>query len=97
MNCKQCQRLLLQSDEPHLPPAAVAAHLADCAACRDRLRLLGLIEANPSLFSAYDDEHRFAKLRRFPYSLVYQAQPAGIYVIAVAHSGRAAGYWEGRV
>jgi hypothetical protein len=59
-------------------------------------RLLGLIEANPDSFPAYDDEHRFAVPRRFPYSLVYQVQPDRVVAVAVAHSGRAAGYWGGR-
>ena len=59
--------------------------------------MLGLIGANPDLFPQYDDEHRFAVLKRFPYSVVYRVQPAGIYVIAVAHSSRSPGYWQGRM
>jgi plasmid stabilization system protein ParE len=59
-------------------------------------RILGLIAANPDSFPAYDDEHRFAVLRRFPYSVVYQVQPDRAYVVAVAHSSRDAGYWSGR-
>ena len=59
-------------------------------------RILGLIRANPDMFPAYDDEHRFAVLRRYPYSVVYQVQPGHVYVIAVAHSSRSAGYWQGR-
>ena len=58
--------------------------------------VLGLIGANPDLCPKYDDEHRFAVLKRFPYSVVYQVQPTGIIVIAVAHSSRAPGYWQGR-
>jgi plasmid stabilization system protein ParE len=30
--------------------------------------VLELIRANPGMFPKYDDEHRFAMLRRFPYS-----------------------------
>lgn len=59
-------------------------------------RILGLIEANPDSFPAYDDEHRFAVLWRLPYSVVYQVQPDRVYVVAVAHSSRDAGYWSGR-
>jgi plasmid stabilization system protein ParE len=59
-------------------------------------RLLGVIGTTPELFPSYDDEHRFAVLRRFPYSLVYQVQPGRVYVIAVAHSARAPGYWQDR-
>jgi plasmid stabilization system protein ParE len=58
--------------------------------------LLGLIGSNPELFPNYDDEHRFAVLKRFPYSLVYQVQPGQVWVIAVPHSSRSPGYWRGR-
>lgn len=59
-------------------------------------RVLGFISTNPDLFPKYDDEHRFAVLRRFSYSIVYQVQPGQIHVIAIAHSSRATGYWQGR-
>jgi plasmid stabilization system protein ParE len=59
-------------------------------------RVLGLVAANPGMFPLYDDEHRFAMLRRFPYSIVYQGQPDQIFVVAVAHSSRSPGYWQGR-
>jgi plasmid stabilization system protein ParE len=59
-------------------------------------RVLRLIESSPQMFPEYDSEHRFAVLRRFPYSIVYQAQPGRNLVIAVAHSSRASGYWHGR-
>lgn len=58
--------------------------------------VLGLIEFSPELFPSYDDDHRFAVLRRFPYSVVYQIQPGQVHVVAVAHSSRSAGYWQGR-
>ncbi len=59
-------------------------------------RVLGLIGTSPDVFPSYDDEHRFAVLRRFPYSVVYQVQPGHVYVVAVAHSSRSPGYWAGR-
>ena len=59
-------------------------------------RVLEQIGANPEAFPQYDDEQRYALLRRFPYSIVYQVQPSGIYVIALAHGRRVSGYWEGR-
>jgi plasmid stabilization system protein ParE len=59
-------------------------------------RILGLIDASPEMFANYDDEHRFAVLRRFPYSVVYQTQSGQVYVVAVAHSSRSPGYWQGR-
>jgi toxin ParE1/3/4 len=59
-------------------------------------RILDSIAASPEMFPSYDDDHRFAMLRRFPYSVVYQIQSGQIYVVAVAHSSRSAGYWQGR-
>jgi plasmid stabilization system protein ParE len=59
-------------------------------------RVLSLIGSSPDMFPSYDADHRFAVLKRYPYSVVYQVQSAQVFVIAVAHSGRAAGYWQGR-
>jgi toxin ParE1/3/4 len=59
-------------------------------------RLLGLVQLNPESFPAYDDEHRFAVLRRFPYTLVYQVHPDRTFVVAVAQAGQRPGYWRGR-
>jgi plasmid stabilization system protein ParE len=59
-------------------------------------RVLGLINDFPEMYPKYDDEHRFVVLRRYPYSLVYQLQPGQVYVVAVAHSSRSPGYWQGR-
>lgn len=59
-------------------------------------RLLNLIQINPNSYPAYNDEHRFAILRRFPFTLIFQAQHAHIFIIAVAHAGRRPGYWQGR-
>ncbi len=60
-------------------------------------RVLTLVASNPGLFPRYDDEHRFAMLRRFPYSVVYRVLADGLHVMAVAHSRRKPGYWHGRV
>jgi plasmid stabilization system protein ParE len=59
-------------------------------------RVLKLIAASPGSFPRYDDDHQFAILKRFPFSLVYQPQPAHVFIVAVAHSSRSAGYWRGR-
>src|SRR5207237_639736 len=59
-------------------------------------RVLGLIKDSPESYPRYDDDHRFAILRRYPYSLVYQARPGQVFIVAVAHSSRSAGYWRGR-
>lgn len=59
-------------------------------------RVVVLIAAAPAMFPPYDGVHRFAMLRRFPYSLVYRVAPDGVDVIAVAHSRRRPGYWRRR-
>ena len=73
--------------------AALAWYQARSHQAADRFEaeaehVLDLVAANPAMFPRYDDEHRFAMLRRFPYSVVYQALPDGVYVIAVAHTRR---------
>lgn len=60
-------------------------------------RLLGLVQVHPESFPAYDDDHRFAVLRRFAYLLVYQVQTDRICVVAVAQAGQRPSYWRGRV
>jgi toxin ParE1/3/4 len=59
-------------------------------------RVLGLIGTSPEMFPSYDDEHRFAFLKRLPYSLVYRIEPGRVYMIAVPRSSRSTGYWQGR-
>ena len=56
-------------------------------------RVSGLIASGPEMFPNYDDEHRFAVLRRLRYIIVYQIQPGQAYIVAVAHSSRSPGYW----
>jgi plasmid stabilization system protein ParE len=36
-------------------------------------------------------------LHRFPFSLIYAVEQTGIVIVAVAHHGRAPGYWRSRV
>lgn len=59
-------------------------------------RVLARIAENPEAFPHCDDEHQYSLLRRFPYSVVYQVVPEGVFIVAVAHSSRAPGYWEDR-
>jgi len=59
-------------------------------------RVIRVIEGNPEIFPKYDDLHRYALLRRFPFSIVYQHWDDHVYVIAVAHGSRLPGYWESR-
>jgi plasmid stabilization system protein ParE len=59
-------------------------------------RVIQLIESNSEGFPKYDDLHRYALLRRFPYSIVYQHWVDHIYVIGVVHGSRLPGYWKNR-
>jgi plasmid stabilization system protein ParE len=59
-------------------------------------RVLDLIASMPELFPPYDDDHRFAVLKRFPFSIVYEVQPGRVWIVAVAHSARRPGYWQHR-
>lgn len=65
---------------------------------REMDRVLAEILRNPVRYGYYDDTHREAVLKRFPFSLVYRLLPNGdIRVVALAHGSREPGYWEHRV
>ena len=55
-----------------------------------------MIVAKPEMFPRYDEKHQFTVLRRFPYSVVYEARAGSVYVVAVARSSRSRGYWQER-
>ena len=56
-----------------------------------------LITENPGLGQKLDPLFRRVLLRRFPYSVVYQAGESEIYVVAIAHQSRRPDYWNSRV
>lgn len=65
MNCEVLQRRLLSSERPDRPSADSAAHLADCAACREWLmRLLQMERALPYLPVPAAEAARSALVRR---------------------------------
>lgn len=59
-------------------------------------RTISMMQQFPELQPAYDERHRFAVLRRYPYSIIYRVEGERIRVIAFAHSRRQAAYWQGR-
>jgi plasmid stabilization system protein ParE len=59
-------------------------------------RTMAMIQQFPELQPAYDERHRFAVLRRYPYSIIYRKGTDRLRVIAFAHPRRRAGYWQGR-
>jgi plasmid stabilization system protein ParE len=59
-------------------------------------RAAELLASNPGLGTPTLRERRVFPLRRFPYSLIYRADPDGIRIGAVAHHSRRPGYWRAR-
>ena len=59
-------------------------------------RAANLVLANPLLGSEFRNNRRRYLLRRFPYSIVYQATPEELRILAVAHHTRRPGYWAQR-
>lgn len=52
--------------------------------------------ANPMLGSVFRGNRRRYFLRRFPYSIIYQATTEELRIVAVAHHRRRPGYWAKR-
>jgi toxin ParE1/3/4 len=61
-------------------------------------RIFDNIVVNPAFYGWYDDEFRFAILRKYPYAVIYRERSEDVVqVIAVAHTSREPGYWKDRV
>jgi toxin ParE1/3/4 len=60
-------------------------------------RQMGRIVDRPALFPFARADVRRAKLRRFPYSVLFRVMPDGIYVIACFHSSRDPGVRRRRI
>jgi toxin ParE1/3/4 len=81
--------------------AATAWYMGRSPAAAIRLveevdQVMAMIRQFPELQPSYDAKHRFAVLRRFPYSIVYRVDEERLRVMAFAHSSRQSGYWQGR-
>lgn len=59
-------------------------------------RVQKLILDNPLQFAMYDDIHRLAMLRRYPYTHVNEQLSEKIVIVAVAHTRREPSYWQHR-
>jgi plasmid stabilization system protein ParE len=57
---------------------------------------LQAIAKTPERWTTCDERHRFYVLRRYPYSIIYRIEEAGVLVVALAHSSRSPSYWQGR-
>lgn len=59
-------------------------------------RAVEMIRQFPELYPLYDHTHRFARLRKYPYSVIYKTDGTRIRVIAIPHDKQRLGYWAGR-
>lgn len=55
------------------------------------------IKVRPEIKRRFDGEARKARLKRFPYAVVYCLESDTLSIIAVMHLHREPGYWHGRV
>lgn len=55
------------------------------------------LSAYPHSGEPIDSGLKRMPLHRFPFSLIYALEQTGIVIVAVAHYGRAPGYWRSRV
>ena len=78
------------------------AHRAGLGAelMREVARTLELLSENPEIGTPVrirgSTGMRRLRIGRFPYGLVYAANPDEIVIVAVAHSSRKPGFWRGR-
>lgn len=59
-------------------------------------RTVNLVLINPLLGTLFRGTRRRCILRRFPYSIIYQATAEELRILAVAHHRRRPGYWAQR-
>lgn len=62
----------------------------------ETLRVFDLVSKYPEAWHPLGLNTRRCRLSRFPYAVVYAAEPEGIVVIALANLHRAPEYWRGR-
>jgi plasmid stabilization system protein ParE len=55
------------------------------------------VSAYPHSGESIHSSFRRTLLHRFPFSLIYVVERHSIVIVAVAHHGRAPGYWHSRV
>ncbi|MBK8131420.1 MAG: type II toxin-antitoxin system RelE/ParE family toxin [Gammaproteobacteria bacterium] len=90
--------------------AALAEHLDEVAFYESRLPGLGAdylaefdavmarICATPDFYPRIDgSDLRKGGLKRFPFHVIYRAEPVQIVILAIAHQRRRPAYWVGRI
>jgi plasmid stabilization system protein ParE len=74
----------------HASPAVALALLAEFERVRD------ILVENPMRGPHADHGLRLYHFDRFPYTVIYEADPRGPQIYAVAHQHREPGYWLNR-
>lgn len=54
------------------------------------------IAIDPEAHPIEADHFRWARVRRFPYRLIFERDSLGVFIVAVAHNARRPGYWRRR-
>jgi hypothetical protein len=54
------------------------------------------IIAMPLGFSRFDARHRFAKLKKFRYLVLFRVGQAVVHIVGVGHASRSGRYWGSR-
>lgn len=70
---------------------SAAERFRDAIRCR-----LGEIAQSPKRWPRLDEDHHFALVERFPYFIVYTPRVDDVLIVAISHSRRRPGYWQGR-
>jgi hypothetical protein len=59
-------------------------------------KTLSRIKNNPTRYRIIKGMARILKLKRFPYSIVYEFHGDNIYILAITHDNRRPLYWSSR-
>jgi len=58
-------------------------------------RAIDTIAANPDALPKCDDWHRFYRLKRYPFQIIYRrVSDENLLIVAVAHTSRRPSYWS---
>jgi len=68
--------------------AAARRFESEIGACLER------IARDPDRFVHLDDNHRQARVRRFPYRIAFQIDGVRVMVVAIVHHSRRPGTWR---
>jgi plasmid stabilization system protein ParE len=57
---------------------------------------LMFVASHPEAPPLCDEVHRYRKIRRYPYGLVYRIVGQTVFVVAIAHDRQLPGFWRDR-